>query len=101
MRSSLPVPAAQATLAAIAAHEAKVRPGLIARMLRAAGRSALFAAFYRRVGPPMDRFMMRRFKGWIGRLYGVPVLLLVTTGAKSGRPRTSPLLYVRDGDDFL
>ena len=32
---------------------------------------------------------------------GVPILLLTTTGRKSGRPRTTPLIYGRDGDDFL
>mgnify|MGYP000187847672 CR=1 FL=1 len=34
-------------------------------------------------------------------MYGFPVLLLPTTGAKSGQPRPPPLLYARDGDDFL
>jgi deazaflavin-dependent oxidoreductase (nitroreductase family) len=33
-----------------------------------------------------------------GRAGKVPVLLLTTTGRKSGRPRTSPLLYTRAGD---
>jgi hypothetical protein len=34
-----------------------------------------------------------------GRLRkGVPVLLLTTTGRKSGRRRTTPLLYVEEGD---
>lgn len=32
---------------------------------------------------------------------GVPILLLTTTGAKSGRPRTTPLLYAREGEDLL
>jgi deazaflavin-dependent oxidoreductase (nitroreductase family) len=38
-----------------------------------------------------------------GRLFafGLPSLLLTTTGRSSGRPRTSPLLYVRDGDAFV
>lgn len=35
-----------------------------------------------------------------GRLRGAPVLLLTTTGRKSGEPRTTPLLYLRDGDDY-
>lgn len=33
-----------------------------------------------------------------GRMLGSPVLLLVTTGRKTGRQRTTPLLYLRDGD---
>ena len=32
-----------------------------------------------------------------GFLEDFPVLLLTTTGAKSGRPRTTPLMYVTDG----
>jgi deazaflavin-dependent oxidoreductase (nitroreductase family) len=31
---------------------------------------------------------------------GMPVLLLTTTGRRSGKSRTTPLLYVRDGDAF-
>jgi deazaflavin-dependent oxidoreductase (nitroreductase family) len=31
-----------------------------------------------------------------GQLAGTPVLLLTTTGAKSGEPRTRPLAYLRD-----
>src|SRR3989449_4258981 len=33
-----------------------------------------------------------------GRMHKVPVLLLTTTGRKTGRKRTTPLLYVRDGN---
>lgn len=32
----------------------------------------------------------------LGRFRGAPVLLLTTTGRKSGQPRTQPLIYVRD-----
>ena len=31
---------------------------------------------------------------------GMPVLLLTTTGRRSGKSRTTPLLYIRDGDAF-
>ena len=33
-----------------------------------------------------------------GRMHKVPVLLLTTTGRKTGRKRTTPLLYARDGN---
>jgi F420H(2)-dependent quinone reductase len=33
-----------------------------------------------------------------GRIGKLPVLLLTTTGRKSGRPRTQPLAYTRVGD---
>src|ERR1700685_2603241 len=32
---------------------------------------------------------------------GVSTLLLTTTGRKSGKPRTTALIFGRDGDDYL
>jgi deazaflavin-dependent oxidoreductase (nitroreductase family) len=32
---------------------------------------------------------------------GAPVLLLTTTGRRSGEARTTPLIYGRSGDDYL
>jgi deazaflavin-dependent oxidoreductase (nitroreductase family) len=36
-----------------------------------------------------------------GHLKGMPVLLLTTTGRKSGKSRTTPLLYIEDGASFV
>jgi deazaflavin-dependent oxidoreductase (nitroreductase family) len=36
-----------------------------------------------------------------GQFAGAPLLLLTTTGAKSGRPRTAPLAYTTDGDRLI
>jgi deazaflavin-dependent oxidoreductase (nitroreductase family) len=36
-----------------------------------------------------------------GQFAGAPLLLLTTTGAKSGLTRTNPLAYVRDGDRYV
>ena len=36
-----------------------------------------------------------------GRFAGRPILLLTTTGAKSGLPRTTPLNYSTDGDRLV
>jgi deazaflavin-dependent oxidoreductase (nitroreductase family) len=36
-----------------------------------------------------------------GRMGKAPVLLLSATGRKSGKRRTTPLLYGRDGDHFV
>jgi deazaflavin-dependent oxidoreductase (nitroreductase family) len=48
---------------------------------------------------------VRRYQetdGEVGHIWnGVPILLLTTTGRKSGRPRTTPLIYARDGEDYL
>jgi deazaflavin-dependent oxidoreductase (nitroreductase family) len=34
-------------------------------------------------------------------MMGAPVLLLTTTGRKTGAPRTVPVLYLRRGDGFV
>ncbi len=36
-----------------------------------------------------------------GRVGGGPVLLLTTTGRRSGQPRTAPVLYLADGDRYV
>jgi deazaflavin-dependent oxidoreductase (nitroreductase family) len=36
-----------------------------------------------------------------GRFANRPLMLLTTTGARSGLPRTVPLVYSRDGDDIV
>ena len=33
-----------------------------------------------------------------GQFAGAPLLLLTTTGAKSGQPRTAPVMYLPEGD---
>jgi deazaflavin-dependent oxidoreductase (nitroreductase family) len=44
----------------------------------------------------------RATDGEVGYLWnGVPTLLLTTTGRRSGQPRTSALIFGRDGDDYL
>ncbi len=53
-----------------------------------------------RKATPLDRKLLMRSKGkytMLGPL-GLPVLLLTTTGARSGLARTSPLDYQVDGD---
>jgi deazaflavin-dependent oxidoreductase (nitroreductase family) len=44
----------------------------------------------------------RETDGEVGYLWnGVPILLLTTTGRTSGEPRTTPLIFARDGADYL
>ncbi|QBD75247.1 nitroreductase family deazaflavin-dependent oxidoreductase [Ktedonosporobacter rubrisoli] len=49
----------------------------------------------------LDRQVIEEFRasgGHVGgRLAGAPLLLLTTTGAKSGEPRTTPLAYLSEG----
>jgi deazaflavin-dependent oxidoreductase (nitroreductase family) len=53
-----------------------------------------------------NTWIYRKTNGRLGKTWrvgsawrhGVPVCLLTTTGAKSGQPRTVPLLHMSDGD---
>jgi deazaflavin-dependent oxidoreductase (nitroreductase family) len=47
---------------------------------------------------PVYRATRGRLFGRIGR---APVLLLTTTGRRSGMPRTAPVLYLADGERFV
>jgi deazaflavin-dependent oxidoreductase (nitroreductase family) len=89
-------------LGLVAEHEAQTKLTWLGQLLKLVGRTRAFAVVYRRIGPPLDTWLGRRFKGQVAaRMYGLPALVLVTTGAKTGLPRPSPLLYVREGEDFL
>ena len=59
-----------------------------ARGLRAVGK----------LNVPVYRLTRGRVGGKVGK---GPVLLLTTTGRKSGEPRTAPVLYLADGDNFV
>jgi deazaflavin-dependent oxidoreductase (nitroreductase family) len=53
------------------------------------------------VGPEHVR-RYQETNGEVGYLWnGVPILLLTTTGRRSGEPRTNALIFGRDGDDYL
>jgi len=45
----------------------------------------------------------RETGGEVGHIWkeGSTVLLLTTTGRKSGEPRTTPLIYAQNGDDYV
>ena len=50
----------------------------------------------------LHTFWYRVSGGWIGGRFGrAPILLLTTTGRKTGRKRTTPLLYYQDGDNAV
>ncbi len=52
-----------------------------------------------------NRAIIAEFRATGGKVGGVftgtPLLLLTTTGAKSGEPRTTPVCYTRDGERYV
>lgn len=50
---------------------------------------------------PADRLVGRLTRGRLVALGLVPSLMITTTGRRSGRSRTNPLVYVRDGDGYV
>jgi deazaflavin-dependent oxidoreductase (nitroreductase family) len=52
---------------------------------------------------PVDRFLHRVSAGRLSllRIAGMPSLRLVTTGRRTGQPRTNDLLYTPYGDDYV
>lgn len=47
-------------------------------------------------------FMYRRSGGkTMGQLRGMPLLLLTTIGRKTGAQRVTPVMYIRDGDNYV
>ena len=48
--------------------------------------------------PRLDRPLLYLSRGRISMSPGQPILLLITAGAKSGRRRATPLLYLPDGE---
>ena len=53
------------------------------------------------VANPVDQRLLRWTNGRVGFFFGQPVGLLHTVGAKSGERRTTPLLYLADGDRIV
>ena len=50
----------------------------------------------------LHRELYRRTGGKVGgQIFKSPLMLLTTTGRRSGQPRVTPLLCVRDGERFL
>jgi F420H(2)-dependent quinone reductase len=55
-----------------------------------------------RLGGKLNVPVYRATRGRVfGRIGRAPVLLLTTTGRRSGRPRTAPVLYLADGERLI
>ncbi|MEX2247053.1 MAG: nitroreductase family deazaflavin-dependent oxidoreductase [Dehalococcoidia bacterium] len=58
--------------------------------------------FAQRLATATHQFWYRMTGGLVGgNFFGTKILLLTTTGRRTGRKHTTPLTYVEDGDDFV
>jgi deazaflavin-dependent oxidoreductase (nitroreductase family) len=78
--------------------------GPFRRLVRRTAGTRLMATIYKGIQEPVDRLVYRATNGratassWAANL---PVVLLTTTGAKSGQRRTHPVLAVPDGEALV
>jgi F420H(2)-dependent quinone reductase len=96
--ASFPSDPAAATAAPGPFAHAPIRAGY-RRLVARIGHTRWFAAALRSVGAGIDA-RLYRLSGGRPSIAGpalFPVLLLTTTGRRSGRPRTTPLIHVREG----
>jgi len=74
------------------------------RFMRWTGKTRLGSKFYGIIQQPLDEVVYRLSGGaytataWLA---GVEISLLTTTGARSGQPRTVPVLGLPDGKNFI
>jgi deazaflavin-dependent oxidoreductase (nitroreductase family) len=76
-------------------------PNAFQRGIQILGSTKPVAWVFQKTLYPMDRSLYRRSGGRItvpGIMAGLPVVMLTTTGARSGEPRTMPLLGIPMGD---
>ncbi|AEB43496.1 nitroreductase family deazaflavin-dependent oxidoreductase [Micromonospora maris] len=69
-------------------------------LTRRLGRHRWFGAAMRLL-VPADRLVGRLTRGRVVALGLVPSLIITTTGRRSGKPRSNPLLYVPDGTSYV
>ncbi|WP_123028317.1 nitroreductase/quinone reductase family protein [Mycolicibacterium stellerae] len=75
--------------------------GLYERTLEKFARMPVGDWYMKQIAPRLDPPLLRLTGGRVSSVYPVPVMMLTTTGAKTGQPRTLPLLYLTDGDDLI
>jgi len=68
-----------------------------------AGQAKLFKTLFIKPLSQVNIWLYRLSSGRLGGRMpqGQPILLLTTTGRKSGQPRTAPLLYLQEGDNIV
>ncbi|WP_026275408.1 nitroreductase family deazaflavin-dependent oxidoreductase [Salinispora tropica] len=73
---------------------------ILGSLTRRVGHHPWFSAAARLL-VPVDRAVGRLTRGRVVALGLLPSLIITTTGRRSGKPRSNPLLYVPDGDGYV
>ncbi|MEM9655071.1 MAG: nitroreductase family deazaflavin-dependent oxidoreductase [Actinomycetota bacterium] len=78
-------------------------PNALQRIVHRVAGSAIGGALLARIAPPLDK-VSARASGGRGTstqlLTGLPIIMLTTTGARSGQARTHPVLGIPFGEDL-
>lgn len=76
--------------------------GIYTRVMRRAGHGRWFAIMIKHAGSKVDTALYRASRGRL-TLAGpaLPTMLLTTRGRKTGKDRTVPVFFVRDGDRLV
>jgi deazaflavin-dependent oxidoreductase (nitroreductase family) len=56
---------------------------------------------YMKLASPLDRFLIPATGGWVSTAPGQQLAVIETVGARSGKKRRTPLLYMRDGGNVV
>jgi deazaflavin-dependent oxidoreductase (nitroreductase family) len=78
------------------------RSTVYTRLLQRLGHGRWFAVTIKHAGCKLDRALYRMSRGRV-TLSGpnMPTMLLTTRGRRTGKERTTPVFYVRDGDNLV
>ncbi len=77
-------------------------PTGLRRLIARIPTTRLGAAIHRALFAPIDAKLMRLTGGRVSSVFGiVPLVVLRTTGARSGTQRDAPVGYFTDGDDVI
>lgn len=75
---------------------------LVRPWFKRAGRTKAFTWIASNAFAPLDRRLYRWTKGRFALAqFAAPTLFLTTIGRKTGEPRTTPVLYLRDGGNLI
>ena len=60
-----------------------------------------FVQVYMKIASPIDRRLIPMTNGRLSTTFGQQVLVIEHVGAKSGKKRRTPILFLRDGDNIV